>query len=347
MTSVNAGSTVRSVIGRAVHIKIYPKPRHINESREVLRVLERYGEVVMYRYLKYEPNAPADNSALAIYRENAAAEKALRASPMSFFYGSLDREVKEYGLNAEGVDQPSQPADLAEEQGGYVVEETNGYESTSTSTEADDQAIQGSATNDAPWGRTTFSSIEPSTPTLPPSSPSETTITASTSTSPPSQPPPLQEENNLPAPNTPTSLFPHSSSSSSSSSAPQPHQAVRLHISLSHTNHQAYISRQGYYEGFKPSTRTMQAADLETRVPLAGLVDVRMEKGEVPLRIRKKMAAERNRGALPPLKELWERGMRVRGERWRWRGGDGDVDVDADVSLGGDGDGRGGEMMGQ
>ena len=91
----------------------------------------------------------------------------------------------------------------------------------------------------------------------------------------------------------------------------------------------------------------MQAADLETRVPLAGLVDVRMEKGEVPLRIRKKMAAERNRGALPPLKELWERGMRVRGERWRWRGGDGDVDVDADVSLGGDGDGRGGEMMGQ
>ena len=42
----------RSLVGRAVHIKIYPRPRTITESREVLHILERYGEVTMYRNLK-------------------------------------------------------------------------------------------------------------------------------------------------------------------------------------------------------------------------------------------------------------------------------------------------------
>ena len=39
-------------VGRAVHIKIYPRPRNLAESREVLRVLQQYGEVVMYKHLK-------------------------------------------------------------------------------------------------------------------------------------------------------------------------------------------------------------------------------------------------------------------------------------------------------
>ena len=42
----------RAVVGCAVHIKIYPRPRSITESREILRVLERYGEVVMFKNLK-------------------------------------------------------------------------------------------------------------------------------------------------------------------------------------------------------------------------------------------------------------------------------------------------------
>ena len=39
-------------VGRAVHIKIYPQPRNLAESTEVLRVLQQYGEVVMYKQLK-------------------------------------------------------------------------------------------------------------------------------------------------------------------------------------------------------------------------------------------------------------------------------------------------------
>jgi len=35
-----------------VHIKLYPTPTTFTERREVLRVLERFGEVAMFRSLK-------------------------------------------------------------------------------------------------------------------------------------------------------------------------------------------------------------------------------------------------------------------------------------------------------
>ena len=37
---------------RTVHIRVYPRPRNLAESREILRVLEGYGEVVMFKHLK-------------------------------------------------------------------------------------------------------------------------------------------------------------------------------------------------------------------------------------------------------------------------------------------------------
>ena len=38
--------------GRAVHVKIQPRPRNLSESREILRVLQQYGEIAMYKHLK-------------------------------------------------------------------------------------------------------------------------------------------------------------------------------------------------------------------------------------------------------------------------------------------------------
>lgn len=35
-----------------VHIRVYPRPRNLAESREILRLLGKYGEVVMYKHLK-------------------------------------------------------------------------------------------------------------------------------------------------------------------------------------------------------------------------------------------------------------------------------------------------------
>ncbi len=48
-------SNLHSTAGRSVHVKIYPRPRSLNESRQVLRVLERYGEVEMFQSLKASP----------------------------------------------------------------------------------------------------------------------------------------------------------------------------------------------------------------------------------------------------------------------------------------------------
>lgn len=35
-----------------MHIKIHPRPRNLGESRQILRILERFGEVVMYKNLR-------------------------------------------------------------------------------------------------------------------------------------------------------------------------------------------------------------------------------------------------------------------------------------------------------
>lgn len=50
MAASRAAAT--SLAGRAVHIKIHPRPRNLHESRQILRVLERFGEVVMYKNLR-------------------------------------------------------------------------------------------------------------------------------------------------------------------------------------------------------------------------------------------------------------------------------------------------------
>lgn len=45
-------SAYADTTGRAIHIKIHPEPQNLGESTEVLRVLQQYGEVVMYKHLK-------------------------------------------------------------------------------------------------------------------------------------------------------------------------------------------------------------------------------------------------------------------------------------------------------
>ena len=56
MTAARTASTAARVTRNwaecSVYIRIFPRPRDIAESKEVLRVLQRYGEVVMYRHLK-------------------------------------------------------------------------------------------------------------------------------------------------------------------------------------------------------------------------------------------------------------------------------------------------------
>ena len=48
----SAPSLKEGLLRGAVHVKVLPRPRNLGESREILRVLEKYGEIVMYKHLK-------------------------------------------------------------------------------------------------------------------------------------------------------------------------------------------------------------------------------------------------------------------------------------------------------
>ncbi|KAL9118102.1 MAG: hypothetical protein Q9187_005356 [Circinaria calcarea] len=300
--------TASVVAGRAVHIKIHPRPRNLAESRQVLRVLERYGEVVMFKHLKYEPQAPAPNSALAIYRYTTGAEKAMKASPMRFVFGTSEGKVKEYGLNAGDENQRRDDqrigirSDSTQEATRQVVEDSIEDQITGVKrpiSDADDAAIK-ELKDRKPWG-TTFPSVQALS--NPPPEPSPV---------PPDSTPP---SSSVPVANPPLP-FPLPSSSvqiPSSIDDPQPPlREVQIHVSPSTLNHQAYISRQGYYSGFRVSNKTIMAEDLEGRVPVFGMVDLRMDKEETPIRIRVKRDEVGNQKALPRLRELWEAGIRKR-----------------------------------
>ena len=69
--------------GRAVHISVSPCPSNIGESRKILSALRQYGDVLMYQHLKYDPATRAANTVLALYNQNAEAERLIQASPVT------------------------------------------------------------------------------------------------------------------------------------------------------------------------------------------------------------------------------------------------------------------------
>lgn len=73
-----------SLAARTVHMRIHPTPRTFSERREVLRVLEQFGEVTMFRSLKYHPRTPVPNAFLSIFHDEQAAKKIINTSPIRF-----------------------------------------------------------------------------------------------------------------------------------------------------------------------------------------------------------------------------------------------------------------------
>ncbi|KIN05772.1 hypothetical protein OIDMADRAFT_97786, partial [Oidiodendron maius Zn] len=69
---------------RTVHIKMHPTARTFSERREVLRVLERFGEVTMFRSYKYHPKNPVPNAFLSVFTDENAAQAVVNASPMRY-----------------------------------------------------------------------------------------------------------------------------------------------------------------------------------------------------------------------------------------------------------------------
>ncbi|KAF2006576.1 hypothetical protein P154DRAFT_455345, partial [Amniculicola lignicola CBS 123094] len=106
-------STARSfsqlLASRCIHLRIQPRPANLSESREVLRVLKRFGEISTYKSLRYEYHNPANNVALAIFREAEAAQKALDASPIRF---SLETRVEDAEAAVEDPFADGHPAQM-------------------------------------------------------------------------------------------------------------------------------------------------------------------------------------------------------------------------------------------
>ncbi|KAK4503511.1 hypothetical protein PRZ48_004426 [Zasmidium cellare] len=79
-------SIVRSTTNRAVHLRIFPRPSNLGESREILRLISQFGEVEYFKNLKYD-HLSAPNAALVIYKDEDAAQHCLRKSPIRFRMG--------------------------------------------------------------------------------------------------------------------------------------------------------------------------------------------------------------------------------------------------------------------
>ena len=41
-----------SIAGRAIHVKFNPRPHNLSESTDILKILERYGQVDYFRQLQ-------------------------------------------------------------------------------------------------------------------------------------------------------------------------------------------------------------------------------------------------------------------------------------------------------
>ncbi|KZM20257.1 uncharacterized protein EKO05_0003657 [Ascochyta rabiei] len=94
---------------RSVHLRIVPRPANLSESREMLRVLQRFGDISTYKHLRYEYHNPADNVALAIYRTPDGAQQALNASPLRF---ALERHANPAELSYAAEEAEQDPASL-------------------------------------------------------------------------------------------------------------------------------------------------------------------------------------------------------------------------------------------
>ncbi len=298
-------SSISARISSAVHIKIHPRPRNLAESREVLRVLQRYGEVVMFKRLKYEPEAPAHNSALAIYQDLSSAEQLINASPLRF-----ELEVGKPGATTAmrdlsnivptSIDAVSEDAEKQEQHKKSAVfgrEDRPGRRAP--------EAIAPQCRDESNSTGNSFSSTEfEGIPSKSRFSPRQQP-TQFTPESPPPHTPGIPSE--MPVP---TSSI--SQNATSESTAEPEFREFELRISHSQSSHHAYIERQGYYGGFNLDKNSIMAEDLDGRVPLEGMLDCQISKPEVPLWVMS-MKKDRLRKKRASLRQMWEAGRKKKG----------------------------------
>ncbi|PYH44820.1 uncharacterized protein BP01DRAFT_392162 [Aspergillus saccharolyticus JOP 1030-1] len=75
-----------SLFTKTIHITANPPPRTLADSKLILSALQKFGEVVTFRNLKYEVTnttpRPESHTLIAIYEATSAASAAIAASPL-------------------------------------------------------------------------------------------------------------------------------------------------------------------------------------------------------------------------------------------------------------------------
>ncbi|PLB46670.1 hypothetical protein P170DRAFT_219119 [Aspergillus steynii IBT 23096] len=81
-----ASPLARHLASQSVHLTIHPPPQSLSESKRVLSALQKYGEVVTFRNLKYDQtntNPSAPRNTIAVFESPQAAKSAIANSPLS------------------------------------------------------------------------------------------------------------------------------------------------------------------------------------------------------------------------------------------------------------------------
>ncbi|KAL2042183.1 hypothetical protein N7G274_005371 [Stereocaulon virgatum] len=299
--------------GRAVHVKIHPRPRNLGESREVLRVLQQYGDVTMYKHLKHEPDLHAANTALAIYQNTESAEKIINASPLRFELGKAERNssLSQY-IDTKAAEEAQQKEDGAVE-AAIISEREQSIQEPEDEAQPEFAEVRrsrrqnGERASSAEDDFAAFKGLQGTTPNASDTLQATTMTTASPRTPKPFTP------NPAPSSTSPAELPFTSLPSSTEPSLKEFTREFHLTITRSVMNHHAYIQRQHYYGPFHLDWRSLMADDLKGRVPVAGFRDLRLGKGESPLRDRLKRREEEGNGeGRVTLRQMWEVGQRKR-----------------------------------
>ncbi|KAI4799149.1 hypothetical protein E4T44_11881 [Aureobasidium sp. EXF-8845] len=93
---------IRPIGNRAVHLRLHPRIETLAESREILRLMQKYGRVEMFRNFKYDA-MPLANNMIAIYETEEAARSLIKVSPLRFVMspeGSGEGRQRHYQLQA-------------------------------------------------------------------------------------------------------------------------------------------------------------------------------------------------------------------------------------------------------
>lgn len=83
-SSAALSGLIRPIGHRGVHLRLFPRIETIAESREILRLIQQYGRVEMFRNLKYD-TLPAANTMIAIFESEDSVRQLLKASPLRFY----------------------------------------------------------------------------------------------------------------------------------------------------------------------------------------------------------------------------------------------------------------------